>query len=173
MSKKWIALFSKTGSELRSVSDILKREPDVVFSNNKNISISLFENLIIADPKTIYSQIEAMDPNEVFITLNGWLRIVPPTICEQYECYNIHPGDIITFPELKGIDPQIKALKLNLPYTCNVIHKVTPGVDEGEILCYSPSCPILPGDTEYSLSSKLHVHAINLWTSFLKKTYYL
>ena len=46
------------------------------------------------------------DVDNTLITLNGWLRIVPPDKCAKYNIYNGHPGLITKYPELKGKDPQ-------------------------------------------------------------------
>ena len=68
------------------------------------------------------------------ITLHGWLRIMPPEICNRYEIYNGHPGLITKYPELKGKDPQMRAWEGDYEFCGSVLHRVTEGVDEGEII---------------------------------------
>tara|TARA_R110000764_G_scaffold213035_1_gene299410 strand:- start:145 stop:891 length:747 start_codon:yes stop_codon:yes gene_type:complete len=81
----------------------------------------------------------------------GWLKILPPNITRDYEIYNLHPGAIARFPELKGINPQDRVIKsvwqehdinINLDSLFihmrnlihgSVIHKVIAEVDEGVI----------------------------------------
>jgi len=71
---------------------------------------------------------------EAIITLHGWLRIMPKEICERFSIFNGHPGLITEYPELKGKDPQIRALKGNYPVMGCVLHKVVAGVDEGKVI---------------------------------------
>ena len=76
------------------------------------------------------------DIPETLISLHGYLRILPADICEQYEIYNGHPGAIGLYPELKGLDPQARAWENCERYSRigSVVHNVTAGVDEGEIV---------------------------------------
>ena len=73
------------------------------------------------------------------VTLNGWLRIVPPEICKMYNLVNGHPGLITRYPELKGIDPQKRfwTNKDKYEYYGSVVHEVTAEVDEGRVLSFS------------------------------------
>ena len=72
---------------------------------------------------------------EAIITLHGWLRIMPPSICEKFKIYNGHPGLITDYPELKGKDPQERMFNDgNYTYYGSVVHKVVPEVDSGEIV---------------------------------------
>jgi len=99
------------------------------------------------------------------VTLNGFLRIMPML---SVEMYNGHPGDIVLYPELKGKDPQKKALDLKLPSTGCVIHKVTEVVDSGEVLSYNTY--YMQGDeTVDILVDRLRDISVNMWTEFLKE----
>lgn len=70
------------------------------------------------------------------ITLHGYLRILPREFVENidYKIYNGHPGLITDYPELKGLNPQIRAWEGNYDVVGSVIHRVTKDVDEGEVL---------------------------------------
>ena len=59
---------------------------------------------------------------------------MPPEICNKYEIYNGHPGLITKYPELKGKDPQMRAWEGDYEFCGSVLHRVTEGVDEGEII---------------------------------------
>src|SRR5574343_640449 len=85
------------------------------------------------------------------IILSGYLRVLPPELCSMFEIYNAHPGDIVQHPELKGLDPQKKAIELRLTTTGVVIHEVTLEIDSGKIIARLVS-PIRTEDTEESLS---------------------
>jgi folate-dependent phosphoribosylglycinamide formyltransferase PurN len=74
--------------------------------------------------------------SETFISLHGFLRILPADICEKYEIYNGHPGAIDLYPELKGKDPQEKVWQENDKYRIigSVVHKCTAELDGGDVL---------------------------------------
>ena len=169
---KWIALFSQTGSEIYEVSKRLGRFPDCVVTNKNNwdgINQDLVESTIICyvGNKPDINQYNLHLRDDAIITLNGWLRIVPPEICKKYEIYNGHPGLITRLPELKGKDPQEKAFYNRHETAGCVIHEVVPEVDAGDILSEG-SIPI-KGLTLDAVYSKLHGISVNLWVDFLKE----
>lgn len=133
---KWVALFSQTGSEIRELSKALNDEPDYIYTNNFNTE-DWWHNLdyvTVLNHVDIMRKIETFDPSEVFITLHGYLRIIPPEICNEYTIYNGHPGLITHYPQLKGKDPQEKIDLNTMKYLGSVCHRVTAEVDSGEIL---------------------------------------
>ena len=78
-------------------------------------------------------------PNEewkkdVFVTLHGYLRILPPHFTKSSNIYNGHPGAIHIHPDLKGFNPQKNAWEANHIRVGCVIHKVTPILDDGPII---------------------------------------
>ena len=176
--KKWTAFFSQTGSEIGSISQAIGRWPDTICTNKSvesmsSINLKLLENCfnkIIFLPKnpSVIEYITALkqSANDV-ITLNGYLRIIPDIICNSYEIYNGHPGDIETYPELKGKDPQQKACDLGLHSSGSVIHQVIAEVDSGSIECIK-RCKIYPTSV-CKTYEVLHKNSINLWVEFLAK----
>jgi len=173
MNRKWICLFSQTGSEIVQISNLLGRWPDTIVTNERpehlrKIHPDLQGNVVFVENRPteeellmIFSQYE-----NPLITLHGWLRIMPPTICNQFEIYNGHPGLISEFSELKGKDPQIKAFELGLNTSGCVIHKVTQGVDEGEIL--ESKKVYIKGLVLDEVFYILHKTSVSLWVDFLK-----
>lgn len=142
----WIAFFSQTGSEIVELSKRLGRNPDLIVTNNKEDKIPYHPG--IREMKVV-KQIATHDllmdyfrqhghkqynPAETIITLHGYLRIIPPDICEKYNIYNGHPGYITAYPELKGKDPQVRAWEAKHNWVGCVLHKVTAGVDEGPVI---------------------------------------
>lgn len=172
MYRPWIAFFSQTGSEIVEVSKLLNRWPDLIITNQRpehlrKIHPDLVDRVIEVENKP--SEAELLDLinhyKDPLITLHGWLRIMPPNLCNKFEIYNGHPGLITEYPELKGKDPQQKAFDLGLEYSGCVIHKVTEGVDEGEIL---RSRKVYIKNLELSeLFHILHKISISLWADFL------
>lgn len=144
--KLWIALFSQTGSELVAISERLGRWPDAILTNNRdrdwrtNDSPFYRRNIMTDSPSEIY-QILRVYRNlfadvDIIITLHGFLRILPPDICEMFEIYNGHPAPIHLYPELKGKDKQedLYKYKDKYPRIGCVIHRVTPILDDGELV---------------------------------------
>jgi len=74
--------------------------------------------------------------SQTIISLHGYLRILPPDICKQYEVYNGHPGAINIYPELKGKDPQEKVWLEMEKYNIigSVVHRCTAELDAGDIM---------------------------------------
>ena len=108
--------------------------------------------------------------SDAFITLHGWLRIIPESIAEGFKMYNGHPGLITLYPELKGKDPQVKAFELGHKTVGCVIHEVTAGVDDGKILRSQAfvSKEELDIDKIFLILSNI---STEMWVKFIK--YYL
>src|SRR5690606_19045345 len=102
------------------------------------------------------------------ITLNGWLRIVPPFICKQWKgrLFNGHPGLITKFPELRGKDPQQKAFELQMKKVGSVVHEVTEKVDDGKVITESEIDLIDTKLEDYF--SNLRRTSIHAWEKFFK-----
>ena len=174
-NSKWIAFFSQTGSEIVSIAKHTGIWPDLIVTNERPNSLRKIHpdikdssRLVTIPNKPTLEELEEV--LEYFttplITLHGWLRIMPPKICKKYTIYNGHPGLIAEYPELKGKDPQQKAFDLGLEYSGCVIHKVTEGVDEGEIL---RSRKVYIKELEIGeLFHILHSISVSLWVDFLK-----
>jgi folate-dependent phosphoribosylglycinamide formyltransferase PurN len=106
--------------------------------------------------------------NNPLVTLHGYLRILPEEVVTTHEVINGHPGDIIKYPELKGKDPQAKAIDLGLPSTGVVLHKAVAEVDAGEILKHQERT-IHAGTTTEQLILDLKALQLNLWCDLLRE----
>ena len=140
MANKWITFFSQTGAEIADLSESIGRWPDLIITNQRPDHLRTIDPRIVeygyteVPNKPTISDLDAVLQDNAVITLHGWLRIMPPVICDKYLIFNGHPGLITKYPELKGKDPQVKAHKLGHEVAGAVIHKVTAGVDEGRII---------------------------------------
>lgn len=143
MKKPWIAFFSQTGSEIVEIAKALGKWPDVIVTNQRPADLRVI-NTGIQESQLLVTTSNKPTPTELeeiigyyknpIITLHGWLKIMPPSICEKYSIFNGHPGLITEYPELKGKDPQMRALEGKYPVMGCVLHKVTAGVDEGKVI---------------------------------------
>ena len=173
MATKWIAFFSQTGSEIAEVSEHLGRWPDLIVTNKRPDEIRTIDSRIVEygytelPNKPTVEDLEAVLQDNAVITLHGWLRIMPPIICNKYLIYNGHPGLITMYPELKGKDPQMKAFNLKHDLMGCVIHKVTAGVDEGKVL--KEIFFNAWGITEENMWKTLRDRSSYLWIKFLKE----
>jgi methionyl-tRNA formyltransferase len=169
---KWVSFFSRTGKELTVLASSLNRYPDVLVTNKpeEDVKKELLNNCKVLLP-ALRSALDIEDSKaQTLITLNGYLRILPKSFIEQFDhIYNGHPGLITEYPVLKGKDPQEKAFRLKLTHSGSVIHRVTPEVDEGEIVA-SEKISI----TEMNLNQvydELAVSSLSLWTNFIRHTF--
>lgn len=172
--RPWVALFSQTGSEIYNLSKKLNRTPDLIITNRQNLDgvnqylINEFGAKIFQISKSPSAEeYKHHIPENAFVTLHGWLRIIPGEICEQFEIYNLHPANLLLHPHLKGKDPQKRAAHELLKWSGNTIHRCTSELDGGKIEEYSTV--LIEGLLEFEVIDKLHKDATNLWFTFLNK----
>ena len=139
--KKWVALFSHTGSEIAKLAETFGVWPTDIFTDNNNVdewNKNIPEELVtISNPDAIHNGLR-FTKERTLVTLHGYMKIIPTDVCELHDIYNGHPGAINLYPDLKGKDPQERSWENRdkYEYIGSVIHKVTPGIDEGEIVGY-------------------------------------
>lgn len=168
----WIAVFSQTGSEIRSIANNLGEWPDLVLTNNDNYE-QWCNNMparkcIILPPKGIEQLLLFNKDNIDLVTLHGYLRILSKDVCDGLKVFNGHPGDVVKYPELKGKDPQEKVWYNLDKYDTigSVIHRVTPEVDGGEIVqrhYVKNNCK-----TRQEVYNTLKCTSLDTWLKFLK-----
>jgi len=188
MKRRWIAMFSQTGSEVAALAKHLGKWPDVIVTNNtdRNKWCKQLQELELRQKGKVYgggtnikvvSSIEARTSNflhgiegakTALVTLHGWLRIIPKDICEQYEIVNGHPGLINVHPELKGKDPQVRAYEAGHATIGSVVHKVTPVVDDGEILEWTATYQD-ESDNIDDVFAKFQHTSLSSWIKFFEK----
>jgi len=174
MDRSWIVFFSQTGKEIVDLAERLGTWPDLIITNERPLDkrtihpeIEKRSYIILPNKPTLEDYEKTLDYfDNPLITLHGWLRILPEDICNRFEIYNGHPGLINAYPELKGKDPQIRAYEGDYKYVGSVIHKVTPGVDEGAI-----NYSIRVQKETWTLDEtflKLRELSLDLWCRFLE-----
>ena len=175
----WIAFFSQTGSEIVELSKFLGRKPDLIVTNNFEEKIKFNPelrelNVTIMSAKhdllmAYFRNQSVYNISQTIISLHGYLRILPPDICEQYEIYNGHPGAITLFPELKGKDPQEKVWLENEKYNIigSVVHRCTAELDAGDIVKSVMVCNRCYSKEEVYASLKMT--SLSAWNFFMKE----
>lgn len=173
MKKRWVALFSQTGSEIKALAAHNGCWPDIIITNNSkyeqwehNIPPAI---VMIMPHKDIFDWFRNIEPHDTIVTLHGYLKILPPDVCEKFEIYNGHPAAIDLFPELKGKDPQEKAWEGNYSMIGSVVHKCTSVLDAGEIVKsvhYINRC-----ETKEELYNKLKETSLIAWKFFLEEKF--
>jgi phosphoribosylglycinamide formyltransferase 1 len=92
----------------------------------------------------------------------GYMRILSPAYCRAFarRAMNIHPSLLPAFP---GLHAQRQALEHGAKVAGATVHFVDDGpVDTGPIILQS-SVPVLPNDTEESLSARILVEEHRLY----------
>ena len=174
--KKWIAFFSQTGTEIIEIAESVGRWPDMIITNQRPdhvrpINPELLSKKVFTLPNKptvddYHNILEGFDNEDTFISLHGWLRVMPAEICEEYFILNGHPGLITEYPELKGKDPQIKVINGEYDTMGCVLHEVTAGVDEGKII--SSKEVSRSGLEDQEIFRILSNISQELWIDFLK-----
>ena len=177
MKKPWIAFFSQTGTEIVDLAESLGRWPDLIVTNQRPAGLRVINKklkeadvLVTVSNRPSVSELEEVigyykDP---IVTLHGWLRVMPPSICEKYTIFNGHPGLITEYPELKGKDPQIRAFEGKYPVIGCVLHRVTAGVDEGRVIAEERFNAY--NITEEEMWKVTRDRCLYLWIQFLRLT---
>ena len=148
VQKNWAVLVSQTASEVIAISQELGFFPSLLITNSlrkipqKNLEILGKNNVEIRTipfNPTLENYLIPDLLEKKLITLHGFLRIIPPGFFSQFKggLYNGHPGLITYYPELKGKDPQVRAWEGKYQAVGSVVHRVTEGVDEGEVVRFS------------------------------------
>lgn len=180
--RPWVAFFSQTGEELDNLisSGFI---PDLIVTNTTNTSDVVIDRMVRwrklgiivtegqAKPSAEYYNmaLELARITQPIITLHGWLRIIPPEICQKYEIYNLHPGQIVRYPELKGKDPQNKAFISHHQYIGCVIHRCEAVLDSGKIESVDEVCiSNITSITEEIVVNILKELALKMWVSFFR-----
>ena len=102
-----------------------------------------------------------------FIALAGYLRVVGPTILNQYEhrIVNLHPAWLPEYPGLHSIE---RAFNDQRKQTGVTVHYIDAGLDSGPIIAQR-HVPILPSDTVETLEERVHETEHQLYPEAVKQ----
>ena len=174
-NRRWIAMFSHTGSEIVNISNRLGTSPDTIITNNQPGTDVIHEGIrdvVYTKSKPVAEDYETLFEDDPIVTLHGWMRIVPGSVCDNHEIYNLHPGLIDDYPELKGKDPQQQVFDmLNPPaHVGCVIHRATACLDDGPIIMSRRV--VNHYATPNTLIKALHEMAGDMWIDFFENRLY-
>jgi phosphoribosylglycinamide formyltransferase-1 len=102
-----------------------------------------------------------------FVALAGFMRVLTPVFLRRFpgRIANIHPALLPSFP---GTHAQQQALQHGVKVTGCTVHMVDEGTDTGPILA-QVAVPVLPGDTEQTLSDRILVQENRLYPRALEE----
>lgn len=88
-----------------------------------------------------------------FVVLAGYMRLIGPTLLAPYlgKMVNIHPS---LLPDFKGFHAQRQALEAGVTEAGCTVHWVDDTLDGGDIIDQA-RVPVLPGDTEETLTARI------------------
>ncbi len=178
--KDWGVLISQTGSEVIAISKETGFLPSLLITNNiRKMPLETLKSLVelgvtvkeMPFRPTLEDYLIPELLEKKLITLHGFLRILPPELFQYLtgKIYNGHPGLSTYFPELKGKDPQIRAWEGKYDTIGSVVHKVTEGVDEGEVVRFAAISNTAQSlDDMYNL---LRGTSLDSWIRFFKNNW--
>lgn len=102
-----------------------------------------------------------------FVALAGFMRVLTPVFLKRFpgRITNIHPALLPSFP---GLHAQRQALEYGVKVTGCTVHMVDEGTDTGPIIA-QVAVPVLPGDTEETLSERILLEENRLYPIALEE----
>lgn len=171
----WYALYSQTGSEINEICQATGLKPFFVLTDNRSDPLSRRGNYTsaICHSREVLEQrlLDWVAPGDL-VTLHGYKRIVSPATVRALKARGVkllngHPGAIDLYPELRGLDPQKRAIEAGYSTVGCVIHEVEPEVDSGKILV-SEHIQVRPHDAK--IYDQLHYLMTQMWIKLFKET---
>ena len=101
------------------------------------------------------------------VILAGFMRLITPDFIRHFDgrILNIHPS---LLPSFKGLHAQRQALDAGVKISGCTVHVVTAEMDAGPILGQR-AVPVLPGDTEDTLSSRILAEEHRLFPACIRE----
>lgn len=180
----WIVFGSQTFTEVNCIRKALNRDPDLIITNrtdligvNDEILRGCKDRFVFIPKKPSWDDYRKVFKkySDLFescvITLNGYLRILLPEVCNFFAekgiaCLNGHPGLLTKYPWLAGKDPQKRAYEAKCPTAGSIIHEVIAEVDAGKLLAEREIS--IEGMSLDEVYEALHQNSINLWIDYLR-----
>jgi len=102
------------------------------------------------------------------ICLAGYMRVLSPDFVTRFRgrILNIHPA---LLPKFRGLHAQKRALEAGETVSGCTVHFVDEGTDTGPAILQK-SVPVLPGDTEESLSERILIEEHKAYPEAIRQT---
>jgi phosphoribosylglycinamide formyltransferase 1 len=177
-------LASGRGSNLGAILESCKREDFparvVVVVSDRETAAALERarregvDAIVLDPKghgdraaydgALTETLERYRPG--LVCLAGFMRLLGSTFVRRWSgrLLNIHPALLPSFP---GLHPHRQALAYGVKVSGATVHFVDDGVDTGPVILQA-GVPVLPDDTEDSLSARILVEEHRLYPDAIR-----
>jgi len=186
MRKRVAILISGRGSNMRALIEAARtpdypgeialvvssrpEAPGLVIAREAGVAIAVVDHARFARDREAYDaalQLELEKAKIEFVCLAGFMRILSPDFVRKWEgrIVNIHPSLLPAFP---GLKPQQQALDAGVKIAGCTVHYVTPDLDAGPIILQA-DVPVLPGDTDETLSARILEIEHKIYPMALKK----
>jgi phosphoribosylglycinamide formyltransferase 1 len=101
------------------------------------------------------------------VCLAGYMRVLSPAFVAKFpgKILNIHPA---LLPKFRGLHAQRQALEAGETVSGCTVHFVDEGTDTGPIVLQR-AVPVLPGDTEESLSERILAEEHRLYPEAIRR----
>lgn len=170
-----VILISGSGSNMQAIAKVAKAEhwqerysaqitavisnkadaKGLTFAREQGIHTAVVDHKAYASrvlfDKALQASIETHKPQ--LVVLAGFMRILGPDFVQHFEgrMLNIHPS---LLPAFTGLHTHQRAIDAGCRFAGATVHRVTPVLDEGEILAQAV-VPVLNDDNESTLSARV------------------
>jgi phosphoribosylglycinamide formyltransferase 1 len=124
-------------------------------ARDAGVAVHCIDHKAYADRETFERDFDAAlarhEPD--ILCLAGFMRMLTPWLIERWQArmINIHPS---LLPLFKGLHTHRRALEAGMRIHGCSVHYVVPELDSGPIIAQA-AVPVLPGDTEDTLSARV------------------
>jgi phosphoribosylglycinamide formyltransferase 1 len=152
MTERWQALYDAR------VTAVISNKADakgLAFARKQGIPTEVVDHKAYASralfDKALQAAIDAYNPH--LVVLAGFMRILGSDFVQHFEgrMLNIHPS---LLPAFTGLHTHQRAIDAGCRFAGATVHRVTPVLDEGEILAQAV-VPVLNDDNESLLAARV------------------
>lgn len=122
----------------------------------KNIAKNLL--ITVKNKSDLEKKIQKINPQVDFFIMYSTSLIIPQSLIEKYDFYNVHPGSLYTN---RGRNPIVWSIILGEDSTVLTLHKITKEIDTGTIIS-EQSVKIEDNDTFTDVKNNLEAKFSNI-----------
>ncbi len=155
-------------ADIRLLASDITNAPALVNARKAGVE-AVYIPYLRGDRRAFETEVERMfDERGVqLVILAGFMRLITPDFIRHFDgrILNIHPS---LLPSFKGLRAQRQALDHGVKISGCTVHVVTEEMDAGPILGQR-AVPVLTGDTEETLSSRILAEEHRLFPSCIRE----